>query len=81
MKKIEIKFTSVSEAYEFANRLNESSNDDFSLTNEDGSKTVDLRTHMSIIYALSDFDKIYLINNTNDGVFPEFIRDVTSLYS
>lgn len=75
MKKIELKFTSVSDAYEFANRLEESSRDNFVLVDESGSKTADPKTHMGIIYALSEFDKLYLINSTNDGKFPSFLSE------
>ena len=65
--------TSVSEFYDLANRLNEDSSDKFILQNEDGTKSTEIKTTISIIYALSEFDKIYLVNETNDGVFPDFI--------
>jgi hypothetical protein len=65
--------TSVPEFCDLANRLNEECSDKFILQNEDGTKSTEIKTTISIIYALSEFDKIYLVNETNDGVFPDFV--------
>lgn len=65
--------TSVSEFCDLANRLNAECSDKFILQNEDGTKSTEIKTTISIIYALSEFDKIYLVNETNDGVFPDFV--------
>lgn len=65
--------TSVSKFCDLANRLNEEFSDKFVLQNSDGSKEIEINTTISIIYALSEFDDIYLVNKTNDGVFPDFV--------
>ena len=73
MEKIKLDITNIDEAYDLVNRLYEESQDEFMFTNSDESKISEL-TQMGIIYAMSEFDEIYLVNETNDGVFPEFIR-------
>lgn len=74
MKRLKLNLTSVSEAYEFLNKVNNSSLDDFELTNSDNSKSSDPKTRIGIVYALSEFDEIYLINRTHDGIFPEGVE-------
>ena len=74
MEKVKLHIISVTDAYELVNRLSEESQDEFMFTNFDESKVADPRTQMGIIYAMSEFDEIYLVNETNDGVFPEFIK-------
>lgn len=71
MKRQLLKFTSVSEACKFVDNLNEKYADNFVLINEDESLEADPRTYLGIVYALSEFKMIYLINKTNDGMFPE----------
>lgn len=74
MKKIQLKFTSVSDAIETINRLTQESPDEFFVVDGSGTKEADPRTYIGLIYAVSEFDEIYLVNKTNDGVFPEFIK-------
>ena len=74
MKKVRLNITSVSEALDIFNKLLDESKDEFVLINEDESKQSDPKTYIGVIYALSEFDEIYLVNKTNDGIFPEFIK-------
>ena len=75
MNRIKLNITSVSDAYEFSDRLNEFDTDsEYVVEDSCGDRKSDARTHFGITYALSEFDEMYLVNETNDGVFPEFIK-------
>ena len=63
MNRVQLNFTSVPDAYDYLNRLFEESKDKFILTNSDGSKIADPKTEMGVLYALSEFDEIYLVSD------------------
>lgn len=73
MNRIKIDIRDMNDAKAFCEKLSEESEDQFILVNKDGSRDVDL-TCLGVTYALSSFDEIYLVNKTNDGIFPEFIK-------
>lgn len=74
MKTIKIDITSVSEALDVVSKLDEFPTDEFMFTNKEGNKESDARAYIGIIYALSEFGEIYLVNKTHDGLFPESIK-------
>lgn len=50
--------------------------DRLTLENFDGSHRVSAKSFLGVMYASTEWgNDIYLINETNDGVFPNFVND------
>ena len=40
------------------------------ITNEDSSLSVNARSYLGMLYAATEFEYLYLVNQTDDGKFP-----------
>lgn len=45
------------------------------IENESGYLRVNAHSINGALYAARDFDELYFVNNTNPGVYPDFIKD------
>lgn len=72
MIRAHIRFDKTSEAQAFVECLNrDGSADKYTITDGTGAYRANARSLMGVIYAMSDFcDHMYLVNETEDGVFP-----------
>ena len=48
--------------------------DKYVLENFDGSFRADARSMLGVAYATAEFDGVFLVNRTHDGVFPKGIN-------
>ena len=73
MKKISLKLDTPNKITDFMLAMNNfHTTDEYCLINNQGG-LVDAKSTLSVVYAGVAFDKIFLVNRTNDGVFPPFI--------
>lgn len=47
----------------------------YTITNEDGSLSVNARSYLGMLYAATEFERLYLVNQTEDGEFPKGIDE------
>lgn len=47
----------------------------YDLVNEDGTKCVNARSMLGVLYAIAEFKDMFLINLTHDGEFPEEVME------
>lgn len=76
MKEIrkEIRLDTLKEAIRFANIIiDDGQNDKYVLQDQTGGRIADAKTILGVVYAASEFDKIYLVNLTHNGIFPSAI--------
>lgn len=73
----EIRLDTYTDAKKFVDALNSHGGwDKYIIENFDGSLTVDARSILGVVYAASEFTKLYLVNMTEDGAFPAAINDM-----
>lgn len=69
-----VRLTTQSDVMEFIQALCDGTSNFYDLENYDGSEKVNARSLLGVLYATSEFpNSIYLVNKTNDGVFPSSI--------
>lgn len=75
MIRAHIRLNTPQEASEFVQMINsDGSVTKYTITDASGKYRVSARSLIGVIYALTDFnDEMYLINETEDGVFPHTI--------
>lgn len=75
MIRAHIRFNTTQEASEFVQMLNsDGSVTKYTIMNDTGEYRTNARSLLGVIYAMTDFnDKMYLVNETEDGSFPGYI--------
>lgn len=75
MIRAHIRLNTPQEASEFVQLINsDGTTTKYTVTDETGKYRANARSLIGVIYAMSDFnDHMYLINETEDGVFPTMI--------
>lgn len=75
MIRAHIRLNTPREASEFVQMINsDGSVTKYTITDETGKYRVSARSIIGVMYAMTDFnDNMYLINETEDGVFPHTI--------
>lgn len=70
-----IRLLTPAEAGSFVSQINmDGTVDKYIIEDFNGVQRANARSLLGVIYALTDFnDEMYLVNTTNDGVFPSFI--------
>lgn len=70
-----IRLTTHKDAADFVSRLNsDGTTDKYIIEDFIGTQRANARSLLGVIYAMSDFnDEMYLVNVTNNGVYPNFI--------
>ena len=71
-----IRLNTMDEIKTFIDQLNRIGGiDKFMVEDFDGKQRVSARSVVGMLYAMTDFnDDMYFVNDTNDGVFPNFIN-------
>ena len=72
MIRAHIRFNTTQEATEFVQFLNsDGTATKYTITDNTGTYRTNARSLLGVIYAMTDFsDHMYLVNETEDGVFP-----------
>lgn len=75
MIRAHIRLNTSQEATEFVQHINsDGTATKYTITDATGEYRANARSLIGVIYAMTDFnDSMYLINETNDGVFPHVI--------
>ena len=70
-----IRINTTNEATEFVSQMNtDGTVDKYSIEDLEGNQRANARSLLGVIYAMSDYnDEMYLVNETNNGVFPSFV--------
>ena len=70
-----IRINTTAEATSFVSQLNaDGTADKYIIEDFSGVQRANARSLLGVIYAMSDFnDEMYLVNVTNNGVYPSFI--------
>ena len=70
-----IRLTTIKDIDTFVSALNsDGTSDRYTVENFNGSRRVNARSMEGMIYASIDFnDEMYIINETNDGIFPHIV--------
>lgn len=68
-----IELSSRENIIDFIYALCDGSTDFFSIENFNGTMKVNARSILGVIYAVTEFDALFLINDTTDGRFPASI--------
>ena len=68
-----IELSSRENIIDFIYALCDGSTDFFSIENFNGTMKVNARSILGMIYAVTEFDALFLINDTTDGRFPASI--------
>jgi hypothetical protein len=76
MMRAKIRLDTMTEVADFVRQLNsDGSINKYTIENEAGNHRVNARSYLGVIYASAEFgDGMYLVNETEDGVFPAFIN-------
>ncbi len=76
MIRAEILLTTARDVNKFVSIINhDGSADKYVLTNAGGDLNVSARSYLGALYAATEFGKLYLVNQTEDGKFPNGIDD------
>lgn len=76
MIRAEILLTTAQDVNKFVSIINhDGSADKYVLSNASGDLNVSARSYLGALYAATEFGKLYLINQTEDGKFPNGIDD------
>lgn len=76
MIRAEILLTTTRDVNKFVSIINhDGSADKYVLTNAGGDLNVSARSYLGALYAATEFGKLYLVNQTEDGKFPNGIDD------
>lgn len=75
MIRAHIRFNTTQDATEFVQSLNsDGTTNKYTITDDSNTYRTNARSLIGVIYAMTDFnDNMYLINETEDGVFPMII--------
>lgn len=74
MIRAEIRLTTAQDIANFVSALNaDGTPNHFTIVNEDGTLSVNARSYLGTLYAATEFGRIFLINQTEDGKFPSGI--------
>lgn len=75
MIRAHIRLNTTQEAADFVQRINSDGTiNKYTITDDTGAYRANARSLMGIMYAMTDFnDHMYIINETEDGVFPGVI--------
>ena len=74
MQRIKLKFDNQHKILDFIIKM-ENISDACVIENEEGYLRVNAHSINGALYAARDFDSLYFVNNTNPGVYPNFIKD------
>lgn len=76
-----VQFTTMKDIKNFVELLNaDGTADRYTIENANGSLRINARSLEGVIYAAIDYnDETYLVNETNDGVYPHGIDDFRTL--
>ena len=75
MIRAHIRLNTTQEATEFVQNINaDGTAHKYTITDNNGHYRANARSLVGVIYAMTDFnDHMYIINETEDGVFPNYI--------
>ena len=75
MIRAHIRFNTTHDATEFVQNLNsDGTANKYTITDDSNTYRTNARSLLGVIYAMTDFnDNMYLINETEDGLFPTFV--------
>ena len=74
MIRAEIQLTTTQDIADFVSIINmDGTPNHYAITNEDGSLSVNARSYLGMLYAATEFEYLYLVNQTEDGEFPKGI--------
>lgn len=74
MIRANIELITATEMQDFISYVNsDGTADKYILENFDGSFRADARSMLGVAYAAAEFDSLFLVNQTHDGVFPKGI--------
>lgn len=72
----EIKLLTQTDIVHFIEKMNQESSDSYIVESEDRRIRVNARSIIGMLYAATEIGShIYLVNETNNGVFPNFINE------
>ena len=74
MQRVKLKFDNQHKILDFIIKM-ENISDACVIENEEGYLRVNAHSFNGALYAARDFDNLYFVNNTNPGVYPDFIKD------
>lgn len=74
MNRIKLVFNTQHKILDFIIKMEDFS-DACVIENESGYLRVNAHSINGALYAARDFDELYFVNNTNPGLFPDFIND------
>lgn len=76
LNRIKISIKNSQDAIDFVNELQKSGyNDALFLEDKNGECHVSAYSRLAVIYAVTTFPEIYLINESNEGFFPACIKE------
>ena len=77
MIRAHIRFNTTQDATEFVQSLNsDGTTNKYTIINDSNTYRTNARSLLGVIYAMTDFnDNMYLINETEDGVFPMIVNN------
>lgn len=76
MIRAQIQLTTAQDIANFVSALNaDGTPNHYVITNEDGSLSVNARSYLGMLYAATEFEYLYLVNQTEDGKFPKGIDE------
>lgn len=71
MIRAELLLTTAHDISNFVSVINcDGTTDHYALVNEDGTLSVNARSYLGVLYAATEFGKLYLVNQTESGKFP-----------
>ena len=76
MQRVKLRFDNQHKILDFIIKM-ENVSDACVIENEEGYLRVNAHSINGVLYAARDFDNLYFVNNTNPGVFPDFINNFT----
>lgn len=67
-----IRINTMSEKNEFQAHLDMAS-DHFYIEDFTATRRIDPKSNLGMMYAMGEFESMFLVNETNDGFFPDFV--------
>lgn len=79
----QIRLDTTNSVTQFVSQINsDGSIDKYTIEDFEGARRVSARSYLGVLYASAEFgDGLFLVNDSNDGVFPDFIDDFRPLMS
>lgn len=76
MIRAEIQLTTAQDIADFVSVINtDGTPNHYAICNEDGTLYVNARSYLGMLYAATEFERLYLVNQTEDGKFPKGIDE------